>query len=623
MTDEVSMIDELRAKPKVEDLSIDKVVEEITIVQKQMANLSRLAQQQATILQHAQRGAVARQDQDAKRLIENATKLTINIGQQLSELNRRLNQADSSLVQLRSDVTRQASEQERLLAIYEVSRTINSSLDQTEVLERVMDTIIEVTGAERSFLMLIDEHTNELVFKVARNMDKETVDGSSFQISRSVVEQVAHDGKSVLTTNAAMDPRFSSQESVISYNLRSILCVPLRLKDRVTGVIYADNRIKTGLFSQQDLGLLVAFANQAAIAIENARLFESLKQKIAEIATMKNYMDNIFASIASGVITTDREDSVITFNRAAENIFAYPSNQAIGSPLPKVLNFLHETTLPKMIQETKRLEQRHLAYEINPLLPKRNERAFLRMNLSPLKDPQQETLGVAIVVDDLTEQKRLEATRDMFKRYVSPAVVDRLPANPDELRLGGKRQEISIIFADIRNFTSFSESLLPEKLVDILNQYLSMAAKAILEQEGTLDKFMGDAVMGIFNAPLEQPDHALRAVKSALLMQATIEAYHRRVHEERALQYGVGIHVGEAVVGNIGTSEQLNYTAIGDAVNLAKRLQENAPGGTIYISDSTYEKVKDFVTVEPIGKLQVKHRGAAVQTYALTGLKER
>jgi class 3 adenylate cyclase len=161
------------------------------------------------------------------------------------------------------------------------------------------------------------------------------------------------------------------------------------------------------------------------------------------------------------------------------------------------------------------------------------------MNLAPLKDAQNQTQGVAIVMDDLTETKRLRAVQDMFRCYVSPAVVDRLPDDPSELRLGGHRQLVTVLFADIRGFTAFSENLPPEELVDVLNQYLSMAATSILMYEGTLDKFMGDAVMGIFNAPLSQPDHALRAVRAAAAMQRAIQDYHSSIGEERGLTFGV------------------------------------------------------------------------------------
>ncbi len=599
---------------------ISRAQEEISALIRDLRNLADTLDQQQIATQRLQNawaaaGRSVSRDQNLSALM-NYTDAVDNMVQRINPL---LPQFEISLNELQTELAAQEKEHEQLTALYNVSQAVNSTLDLGNCLNLVMDMIISVTGAERGFLMLIDEETGELSFKVARNMDQETIEGSSFEISRSIVNRVAKEGIPIVTTNAQADPRFSAQASVVSYSLRSILCVPLTVKDKITGVIYADNRIKAGLFSDRDRDLLAAFANQAATAIENARLFESVKRNLEEISNMKNLMDNVFASIASGVITTDVMDQITLFNRAAESILGIQAERCVGEPYSNVLPDLQKTLLPALIEEVKTKERKYIAYEIEPYLAQRGM-VNLSMNLSPLKDAKEETLGVAIVVDDLTEKKRLEAVRDMFRRYVSPAVVDRLPSDPDQLKLGGQRQEISIVFADIRGFTSFSERLQPEELVVILNRYLSLAAEAVLKHEGTLDKFMGDAVMAFFNAPLPQEDHALRAVKAALDMQGAIDEYNK-AEDGAQLSYGVGINLGEAVVGNIGTAEQMNYTAIGDSVNLAKRLQETAGGGQILLSHSTYQKVKDYVDANRLEPVQVKGRTAFEEVYKLIGLK--
>ncbi|HHH41417.1 MAG TPA: adenylate/guanylate cyclase domain-containing protein [Chloroflexi bacterium] len=529
-----------------------------------------------------------------------------------------LPQMEKALRRLQKAVDEQEREREELEALFHVSSIVNSTLDLSEVLNYVMDQIIELTGAERSFLMLINEETGTMEFKVARNMDRETISGSSFEISRTIVHKVAQEGEPIVTTNAQMDPRFSAQESVVSYSLRSILCVPLKVKDKITGVIYADNRIKAGLFTDRDRDLLAAFANQAAVAIENARLFES-------VANAKRLMDNIFASITSGVITTDVQDQITLFNRAAERILKLSAGKAIGRPLPAVLPPPLQPVLVPIVRRVREREEFVIAQEFEPEVPGRGQ-VNLSITASPLKDANDETQGVAIVVDDLTERRRLEAKerfiRETFKRYVAPAVVERLIEDPDSLKLGGRRQEITIFFADIRGFTSFSERHDPETLVEILNKYLAIGAEAVLQEEGTLDKFMGDAVMAFFNAPLPQPDHTLRAVRAALAMRERIRAHHETVEPQYRLSYGVGINVGEAVVGNVGTAQQLNYTAIGDAVNLAKRLQENARPNQILLSHAAYERVKDYVEVKVLPPIRVKGRQATEQLYELIGLRE-
>ncbi|MEE9616057.1 MAG: GAF domain-containing SpoIIE family protein phosphatase [Anaerolineae bacterium] len=167
---------------------------------------------------------------------------------------------------------------DRLALLYRLSQTFSSSLDLDEVLNRVMDEVIAVTRAERGFVML-HEVDGRLVFRAARGMDQNTIDDPQFQVSRSVVERVAREGQPVLTSDAQSDDRFSMRQSVMILGLRSILCVPLRIKDQVSGVVYVDNRLQAGIFTQADLELLTSIASSAAIAIENARLYQVAVEK--------------------------------------------------------------------------------------------------------------------------------------------------------------------------------------------------------------------------------------------------------------------------------------------------------------------------------------------------------
>ncbi len=534
------------------------------------------------------------------------------------EISRRVALLSEFLERLNAGLDQQEKERTQLEGLFQVSRAVNSTLNLEQVLDRAMDIIIQVTRAERGFLMLTDE-TNTLTVRVARNMERSTIAGPEFGVSRSILEQVAQSGQPVVTTDAQRDPRFSEQDSVVSLNLRSILCIPLKAKESVIGVVYVDNRLRAGLFQQADVYALQGFADQAAIAIENARLFESIEQKMQEIARLKTFQDNIFASLASGVLATDLDDRITAFNRAAESIFAVTATKSIGRPYREMLPLLSTMPLPDLFDQVKRAVTRQAAAEIESSLPPRGA-VNLSFNISSLKDASGNPQGVTIVVDDVTEKRRLEATRTMFRRYVAPAVVDRLPENPDHLKLGGHRQELTILFADIRGFTHFSEPLPPEQLVDILNAYLSVAADAILKYEGTLDKFLGDAVMGIFNAPLPQVDHALIAAKAGLAMRAGVTRLHDRLPPPLRLHFGIGIHTGEAVVGNVGTEQQMNFTAIGDAVNLAKRLQENAKGGQILLSGQTFARIRLRVNANWLPPIKVKGRNAVTEVWELVGM---
>lgn len=172
-------------------------------------------------------------------------------------------------------------QQARLSALYEVSSQLGKSLDLDEVLNQVMDAIIQLTGAERGFLMLYDEDTGQLVTRAARNVDQKTIDGDAMNISRTVVERAVASGDGVLTSNAQEDARFSGQQSVVGYQLRSIMCAPLQARGFTLGAVYVDNRLMAGVFEMADLDLLMTFANQASVAIENARLFTQTDAALA------------------------------------------------------------------------------------------------------------------------------------------------------------------------------------------------------------------------------------------------------------------------------------------------------------------------------------------------------
>lgn len=521
-----------------------------------------------------------------------------------------------SLSQIGEKMEAYQRENSNMLALADVGQVINSSLELDEVLRIVMDNIVRLTKAERGFLMLRDEH-GEMAIRMGRNWEMESINSSEKNVSRTVVQRVIDTGEAIVTTNAQEDQRFLGQESIVAFNLRSILCVPLKVKNELIGVIYADNRIRTGIFAETERDLLAAFSNQAAVAIENARLFSSLKQTLEEVTALKNLMDNVFASIASGVITADVQYKVTLANKAAENILGAASVDIIGHYLNEALASVSNELNPHLT-EVRDTDKAIVDLEISHNLPSRGNVDW-RLNLSPLKDAGQKTQGVAIVLDDLTERKKLEAQRRLFERMVSPAVIEQL--DPNSLQLGGKRTNITVLFADIRGFTTYSESLAPEKLVSILNLYLAAMAEAVLAQEGTIDKFMGDAIMAWFNAPVPQPDHTLRAVKTALAIRDSVESLYKELPADSHLSFGVGIHYGDAVLGLIGTEKRLEYTAISDSVNTAKRIQENSARNQILISKDAYERVQNEVEVKPHTDMSVKGKTQPIKVYEVVGLK--
>ncbi len=507
-------------------------------------------------------------------------------------------------------------EHNNMVALTNISQMVNSSLEVDEVLRIAMDTVVKMINAERGFLMLRDGE-NAMRIRTARNWEQESINSKESATSRTIINRVIESGEGILTTDAQEDPRFGAQESIIAHNMRSILCVPLKVKNELIGVIYADNRVRSGIFTEASRNVLATFGNQVAIAIENARLFTSLRHTLAEVTELKNLMDNIFASIASGVITADVQDQITLCNRAAEEIIGQETPEIIGRQLDKIIPSIANDILP-YLASMRETDEAITDLEISHTLPERGKVDW-RLTLSPLKDADQKTQGVAIVLDDLTERKALEAQRRLFERMVSPAVIQQI--DPDSLRMDGKRSDITILFADIRGFTSFSEKQSPEKLVSVLNRYLAAAAEAVLDEEGTVDKFLGDAVMAWYNAPVPQSDHTLRAVRTALAIRSAIEKLYLELPPEAQLGFGVGIHYGEAVLGLIGTEKKLEYTAIGDSVNTAKRIQENSRKNQVLISEAAYLRVKKHIYVDKLDALQVKGKSHPIKVYEVLGLR--
>jgi PAS domain S-box-containing protein len=301
------------------------------------------------------------------------------------------------------------------------------------------------------------------------------------------------------------------------------------------------------------------------------------------------------------------------YNRAAERILGIPANSVVQQAYHNILSTLGLTVEP-LVQEVKKNGGTQNT-EVDIVVSKRSGVTTLNLTFSPLRDIQQETLGVAMVLDDVSEKKRLESVR----RYLPPELVDQVRDLDAAQR--PQRRILTVLFADVRGFSTFGEHLDPEKLIQIINGYFTEAVHAITRYQGLTDKFMGDAVMALFNTPLNpQMDHVERAARTALMIQTSMDAYHANLPEERRLHFGIGIHMGEAVVGNVGSNLRKDYSAIGDAVNLAKRLQEMARPGQILVSQDVYQQIEAQAVVEALPPMQVKGRQALEQVYELLSM---
>jgi class 3 adenylate cyclase len=451
--------------------------------------------------------------------------------------------------------------------------------------------------------LLRDDTRNEFYLHAGKNLRAELADGFAMRLDGAAASQAISTGEPVLVTGEQARTAPGCPSEVLLY-------VPVRTPENVIGLLTLSSDESEDIFSKRDVFLLSTLVDYAAIAIENARLFES-------IAESKSLMDSVFSSIASGVLTLDSDGRVSLINRAAKEILEAPDLRAgdcLTERHPRIAS-----ELAPFVAATREQGETSGPFEIDLSLPSDGV-AKLRLTLSPLSLGVSPREGVTVVIEDLTRQRKLESRFRLFQRYLSPTVIERLPDDPQKLELGGVRREIACLFADLRGFADFSIRHSPERLMETLNQYLGVGAEAVLAQEGTLDKFVGDAVVAFFNAPLAQENYVWRAVQAALRIRAATEELRARLSPEHRLAFGIGLSVGEAIVGNIGTSQRLDYTAIGPSVNMAKRLQAAAEPNQILVTPEVYRRTKEDVIARPLLLESVSGPNGPIQAYELLDL---
>ena len=502
----------------------------------------------------------------------------------------------SSIDQLAAGLVDSHMQLQQLRRLAETTALVNSPQETDEVLNQVMETVIQLTQAERGYIVLKNRETGELEFKVARGLSAEETAAGGRIVSWSVINMVAESGEPLLTMDAGADDKFSHSESIAGFSLLSILAVPLKARDEVIGVAYCDNRIMAGLFKENELGLLTSFGQQAAVAIENARLFEDIRAQMALIEEMQVRLSNIFASIGSGVITINDENCVIVCNEAAEEITGASNYEAVGERLHTVLPHVTESFY-EYVELVRRERTQHIWAE---RFEHHGRQRYWQVVASPLRGEDEVSHGVALVIDDLTERKEQEEQRRLLGTFIPEALLANI-GSISELDTSPAEHTISAMFADVRGFTAFSEYLQPEDLMRIVNRYLGAASDAITRQDGIVDQYLGDAITALWNTQLnQQEDHALRAVRAAYAILAEVQAIHEVLNVDERLHFGIGIHTGHSVLGMVGGANRIEFAALGEAPDVGKFLQENAEPGEVIISAETWQEVKDLVEAEPI-----------------------
>ena len=555
-----------------------------------------------------------------------------------------------------------ARHQRGATALLRATQTLGQSLDLEATLKMVMEQARILMQADRSTLFLYQKELDELWTKVEDVNSKNLIE-IRISASRGIAGYVALTGKALNITDAYMDKRFdASIDQKTGYLTRNILCLPVfNSANELIGVTQLINK-QQGSFTASDEEFMRAFNIQAGIALENARLFES-------VLLEKQYQKDILQSLSDAVISTDMLGQIVTINDAALELLGCPVRQAnnrnnklvweqnlIGR---QVWDVIPIENLQMRLEDSLKHGAKHYVPEqslivgvhkkINNELilavgDRHNPNIFIPWNQSltsqsellsadaveklersinltvnPLTNPEGGVRGGLVVLEDISREKRMKST---MYRYLNPHVAEQVMALGQDALMVGERKEVTILFSDIRGYTTLTENLGAAEVVSLLNQYFETMVEAVFNHEGTLDKFIGDALMAVFGAPLPLTEnHAWLAVKSALDMRQRLQEFNQKriFQSQPQIRIGIGISSGEVVSGNIGSQKRMDYTVIGDGVNLSSRLEgvTKEYGCDIIISEFTYNLCSDRLWVRQLDKIRVKGKHQSVNIYQL------
>lgn len=377
---------------------------------------------------------------------------------------------------------------DKLKILLEVSKQLSSPEEPEQLGEKILTLLFEIMNVDRAVILLVNDETEQLEHKTVRFRVGVPMDEQFY--STTIADFVYKNGDSVLISDARSDRRFSEAESVLVQSIHASMCVPLKARESVIGVLYTDNLSMADVYSEEDLEFLTALANQAAIAIENARLYKTMQAE----AVLRTKLERFFP-------------------------------QAVSKKLK---------------------EEGHLE-----------------------------------IVDT----------------------------------------EVTALFADISRFTEMSSTMEPRQVIEMLNEYFQVMVEDIVFQyEGTLEKYIGDALLAVWGAPYQQPDDAQRAVQAAIAMQRAVSRLNEQWQQRRGLQIQIhiGLNTGKVAAGNIGSQKLIQYATIGDTTNVTSRICSAAKAGEILISQSTLNQLNESsVPLEKLPPVRVKGKEQPLQLYRI------
>tara|TARA_Y100001980_G_C14552238_1_gene336282 strand:+ start:67 stop:1671 length:1605 start_codon:yes stop_codon:yes gene_type:complete len=484
-----------------------------------------------------------------------------------------------------------------LETLFDISIAISSVLDIDDLAEDVLWRSVGILNASKGIFLRLKKNTPILHTAATFNWVKEN---PLLSQNLKVFKDVQSSSQGILLSDK---DETSLQQKLKEENL---IVSPLMAKNKILGyMVLCNKESRKGIepFNSIDLDLLTALSNQAAVAMENAKLFK-------EITKEKQFNESILGSIATGVVTINTLGEVDSINIAATKILNTKKKDIIGNHYMFV--FEKDETVVELITSCE--GKNKTVSDVNIPLAVSSKDTVVNISVSPRVDPDGKMQGQVIAFEDITDVNKVKNT---FKRYVSKQVVDEILDNDSKLNLGGEKRKVTVLFADIRGFTSMSEKMEPEVVVSTLNEYFSEMIDIVFKNNGTLDKIIGDELMVVYGAPISAKDDTTRAVQTASDMQEKLKELNeeRKKRKEPLIAVGIGINRGEVVSGNIGSREMMDYTVIGDTVNLAARLCSAAKPGQILVSNSVFKKTRKMINYKKIEQLSLKGKRKKIDIF--------
>jgi len=415
----------------------------------------------------------------------------------------------------------------------------------------------------------------------------------------------------------------------LTEEMRSALVLPLFTSSGRLGYLIMNSRGEN-FYREERFNFLDSFVRLAGGILHSTHLYRELQRQFKQMEDLERYQENIFSSMNNMLITTDARGNIHYFNEAARERLGLDES-SLGISLKTSFAGSFSGKVLKAIQKSDDDSQVRLG--LKGIMKREDGDMDFSLNISPLRGKRGGKEGLTMIFSDETRERQLReqmeevveerrAIKDMFARYLSNDIVQTLVDKPDLVKPGGDKKTATIFFADIRGYTSFSETRDPEFIIGVLNEYFSQAVEIVIKYRGYIDKFIGDCIMAAWGVPIySEIEDALAAVGCAVEIQDLVRSKKRTFFTGDAshLKIGIGIHTGPLIAGNLGSARRMDYSVIGDTVNVAARLEGVAGPDEVIITQNTRDLIGESFKLKELKPVKVKGKTEPLYIFSVLG----